>query len=760
MKQKNDALESEVETVHREHRKRKREIVIAILLGVMFLILSGIGLKMIETSQRLPFVHSIFFFGLVNFNIILLLFLLFLIFRNVVKVFVERTDGVFGGSLKSKLVAAFVALSVIPTVLMFAISVFYINSSFDKWFSVKVAGVLRDSLDITNAYYLSTKKKNYHFAHLVAQRVRSAPPRSTQKILREGLESLSLDAVEYYPDLFAPQVMVISEEDKIPSIPRPSLEFLQKGITQGIDASTIHHFGEGNLIRVIVPIRRGGQKGAIVVSSYIPLSLTSKMDEIAAAYDDFRDLNPLEYPLKSIYLIILVLMTLMILFAGTWFGFHLARQLSTPLEKLAKAAQQVAKGHYVDVNVQSSSSEINLLVDSFNHMVKDISDVEKEILSVNRDLKSTLTQLDERNRYMEVILSNISTGVVSIDSKGVVTTINRHAGKLLKTQPEQHVGKKLRDLLSEEYFTMYESLITTLRQYKAYSLQKELRLQLGGENLLIQMTLSILRDEKKNELGLVLVFDDMSTVVNAQRAAAWREVARRIAHEIKNPLTPIKLSAQRIEKKFGQDIQDPAFSQCVKTIIEQVDSIRDLVNEFSQFARLPQANLVSGSLNQVIQDALVLYQTGHKDIQFQTQFDPRLPNFEFDPDQIKRVMSNLLDNSVAAFEESKLESACIEIETKYDNALGIARLLVKDNGPGIPENLRSRIFDPYFTTKEKGTGLGLAIVRRIIEDHSGFIRASANEPHGTRIVIEFPVVKSQFVAPIDDGKNRAEKDIV
>jgi two-component system nitrogen regulation sensor histidine kinase NtrY len=293
-----------------------------------FGLLTWFEIRLFATSQQLPFVHSIFFFGLVNFNIILLLLLLFMIFRNVVKVFVERQGKIFGSSLKAKLIAAFVTFSFVPTVLMFIISVFYINSSFDKWFSAKMAGVLKSSIEVTNAYYFNAKKKNYHFAHQIADGIR---PLKNSGEIKNKIENLrrefSLDAVEYYPSLFGKRIAVSAEDDNVPVVPAVSLEFLQKGIKVQAEASIIHQFGDGNLVRVIVPVQEGSEKGAIVVSSFLPLSLIAKMNDISTAYDEFRDINPLEYPLKSIYLYILVLMTFVILLAATWFGFYLAKQL-------------------------------------------------------------------------------------------------------------------------------------------------------------------------------------------------------------------------------------------------------------------------------------------------------------------------------------------------------------------------------------------------------------------------------------------------
>lgn len=707
-----------------EFRKRRREILLVLVVSFLFGLLTWFEIRLFATSQQLPFVHSIFFFGLVNFNIILLLLLLFMIFRNVVKVFVERQGKVFGSSLKAKLIAAFVAFSFIPTVLMFIISVFYINSSFDKWFSAKMAGVLKSSIEVTNAYYFNAKKKNYHFAHQIADVIR--PLKNGKDIEKKVIQlrkEFSLDAVEYYPSLFGKRVVVSAEEDNVPTVPAVSLEFLQKGIKLQAEASIIHQFGDGNLVRVIVPVQEGAERGAIVVSSFLPLSLISKMNDISTAYDEFRDINPLEYPLKSIYLYILVLMTFVILLAATWFGFYLAKQLSVPIVQLGRATRRVAGGDYTPLEVKSGSEEINDLIASFNQMTV--------------TLEKTLEELDQHARYTDTVLKNVSAGVISVDKTGMVTTINRHAAQLLRVDPENFIGHPVRDLLTLEYFRTFAELQKTMQDHKLESLQKELRLNVQGEAVPLQVNLSILKDEKGEEIGKILVFDDMTPIVNAQRAAAWTEVARRIAHEIKNPLTPIKLSAERLQRKFGGTITDPAFSECTTMIVKQVDGLKNLVNEFSNFARLPQARPVVASLNAVVEESLGLYRQAHPQIQFEFTSDATLPDFKFDPDQIKRVLVNLVDNSVSAV--AKESQPSVKIATLYDKDIKTVRMTVADNGEGIPAADRSRIFEPYYSTKEGGTGLGLAIVKRIIEDHNGFIRATANDPKGVKMVIEMPV---------------------
>lgn len=707
-----------------EFKKRRREIIIILLVSFLFVLLTWFEIRLFATSQQLPFVHSIFFFGLVNFNIILLLLLLFMIFRNVVKVFVERQGKLFGSSLKAKLIAAFVTFSFVPTVLMFIISVFYINSSFDKWFSAKMAGVLKSSIEVTNAYYFNAKKKNYHFAHQIADAVR---PLHNSTEVKNKIESLrkefSLDAVEYYPSIFGKRIVVSAEDDTVPTVPAVSLEFLQKGIKVQAEASIIHQFGDGNLVRVIVPVKEGLDKGAVVVSSFLPLSLVSKMDDISTAYDEFRDINPLEYPLKSIYLIILVLMTFVILLAATWFGFYLAKQLSVPIVQLGRATRRVAGGDYTTLDIKSGSEEINDLISSFNQMTT--------------TLESTLEKLDEHARYTDTVLKNVNTGVISVDQSGRVSTINRRAAQLLKVDPEKHIGHSVRDLLTLEYFRTFAELLKNMQDNKVESIQKELRINVSGEAIPLQISLSILKDEKGQEVGKILVFDDMTPLQNAQRAAAWTEVARRIAHEIKNPLTPIKLSAERLQRKFGASITDPAFNECTTMIVKQVDGLKNLVNEFSNFARLPQARLIVANLNFVVKESLGLYRQAHPQVQFDFIQDADLPDFKFDPDQIKRVLVNLIDNAVSAV--AKESHPTVQIITRYERDIKTMSLTVADNGEGIPAADRSRIFEPYYSTKESGTGLGLSIVKRIIEDHNGFIRAMANEPQGVKMVIEMPV---------------------
>lgn len=741
----------------KEAQRRKKEKYLIFFLGLIFLILTWVEFNLFEYSDSLPFVHSIFFFGLVNFNIIILLFMMFLIFRNIVKSFVERQSGVFGSTLKSKLIAAFVLFSFIPTLLMFLVSMFYINNSFDKWFSQKISGVLKSSLEVTNAYYMNSKKKNYHFAHQVAEEVGTLDqPKKIDDRIKILQKKYALDAVEYYPSLFNKRHIVVDSNSSHLNVPRVSLEFLQKGIKKNIEASMIHHYQEGNLVRVIVPVQNG-QKGAVVISTFVPLSLISQIGDIQTTYEDFRNQNPLEYPIKSIYIVILIMMTIVILLGATWFGFYLARQLSIPLEALVDATKQVAQGFYKKVKANSGSQEINHLVDSFNAMTGTIEATEKEVREANATLRKALSNLDEQSRYTNVLLTHVSTGVISLDPNNKITVINKHAAELLNISANEYIGKTFTQVLEEGESSAVAQLFQHFKQFHAMNIEKEVQLRLVNKNIPLQIRWTFLWDEKGQPIGKVFVFDDLTHIMRAQRAAAWTEVAKRIAHEIKNPLTPIKLSAERLQKKFGASIQDPAFKDCTSMIIEQVDDLKSLVNEFSQFARMPQTQPTTNQLNSIIEQAARLFKNTDTKVPITVELDPELPEFLFDADQFKRVITNLLDNAMRAVNSEKTPE--IKVSTHYNKSVQSAEIKVFDNGEGIPKELLDRVFEPYMTTKAEGTGLGLAIVKRTVEDHQGFIRALPVSPKGTVIKIEIPLIYANKMKQTSKSQNGEDVNV-
>jgi len=720
-----------------ELQKRRREIFYIFALSILLAIFVAVEVFVFRSGQTLPSPYIIYFIGLVNFNLVLVLLLLFLIFRNVVKVFIERRGKIFGSSLKSKLIISFATFSVIPTTLVLVLSVFYLNSSFDKWFSQRMIGILKNASEITNAFLLQEKKKGYEYAEIIAKEIdRTTKSKASSEVMLKKLQSdYKIDSVEYYPELLATRVLVQDENKIAEKIPKVNFDFLQKGFLQKSQASTIQVFSDSHLLRMMVPVKT---KGVVVVSKVLNLTPGAKFDDIVGAYQEFQSNTLIENPLKSMYFIMQTVMSLVILFAAVWFGFHLAKQLSIPLVQLGRATKRVAGGDYSKLEIESGSEEINSLIVHFNQMIANLSSSEIE-------LQQTIKNLNQYTRYVEIVLGNVSAGVLSVDMSGVVTTMNRRAGELLNVDPQSAVGKPIKQSLSSDNYKLFTQFVKAMQENSLTSLQKEIRIEIEKqnesktekENIPLSVHVSILKNEFNAEIGRIMVFDDMTPIVNAQRAAAWSEVARRIAHEIKNPLTPIKLAAERLSRKYGDQIQEPAFKDSIQMIVSQVDDMRNLVNEFSQFARMPQLKLSPGFLNNELKSLVDLYVQNHPTSQFILDLDPQLPEFKFDSAQLKRVFVNLIDNAVHATENQS--TSTIIVKTEYQEQHRVARIFVTDNGPGIPARDRQRVFEPYFSTKEKGTGLGLPIVKSIIEDHGGIIRALGHEPQGTKIMIELPL---------------------
>lgn len=714
-----------------ETKKRKREILLIFAISILLAFLVGVEVYVFRSGQNLPSPYIIYFIGLVNFNLVLVLLLLFLIFRNVVKVFLERRSKMYGSSLKSKLTVAFATFSIVPTMLVLILSVFYLNSSFEKWFSGRMVGILKNASEVIDSFLVQEKRKGYEYADLVAESIENLPQIQIQNRLNILRDNYKLEAVEYYADISSERNLA-QDYTNIPiTIPKVSLEFLQKGVIYKSKSSLIHVFSESHLLRLMSPLDANAKnKGVVIITKTLNLSPGSKIDDIIGSYQELQNNLLIEQPLKSMYFIMQIVMSLVTLFAAVWFGFHMAKQLSVPLVQLGRATKKVAGGDYSQLEIQSGSEEINSLIGNFNQMISNLSASELE-------LQQTLKNLNQYTKYVEIVLSNVSAGVLSVDMSGHVTTMNRRAGELLSTDPAQAVGKHFRLAVTDDNYQIFSNFVRSMQENRLTHLQKEIRVDIKGESIPLSVHISILKNELQEEIGRIMVFDDMTVIINAQRAAAWSEVARRIAHEIKNPLTPIRLAAERISRKYGAQISDQAFNDSIQMIISQVDDMRNLVNEFSQFARMPQLKPIETSLNQVLLDASQIYKDNHAEIEFTFLLDESLPNFRFDPAQMKRVFANLIDNAVAAVE--KIEKPKVWIQTEYQAQFEIVKISIADNGSGIPQRDRSRVFEPYYSTKEKGTGLGLPIVKSIIEDHSGVIRALKNEPQGTKMYIEIPV---------------------
>jgi two-component system nitrogen regulation sensor histidine kinase NtrY len=722
--------------------------------------------RLTQVSSALPFVTSIFFFGLLNVNLIILIALVWLVFRNIGKLFIERRQKILGAKLKTKLVIAFFGFSIIPTLILFTISAMYINSSFDKWFSIKIQNTLQASLEITNTYYRNTEHTAMHFAEHLANGIGKRLDLSqsqrklgswTQEYLDSQRELLALDAVEFYLDSIDER-MVSQKATRLgirQVYPRLALDLLDRAFS-GERFPVIHHVGAGELIRCLVPVRAGADSarpvvGVVVVNFYVPVSLVNKVDEIASVFDDYKEANPLKYPMKTTYFLILIMITLVILFVVIWVGLYMARELTVPVARLVEGAQSVGSGN-LDVTILTSGhDEIAELVDSFNSMTRDLRENRESLVQAGADL-------EKRRLQLEAVLANISTGVIAVDNSGDITTFNQSVSRLLSISAESALNHKYHDVFgssAETLIHLVQRAIAASIQGTAVQPEATQWNYRSGETMLVLAAVATPLRQGNQNWGVVIVIDDMTHLIKGQREMAWREVARRIAHEIKNPLTPIKLSAQRLQRRFlsyrGRDGE--LLRECTDTIIKHTDELKEMVNEFSNFARFPESSPAPNDLNLALREVVALFQQAHPEIQMIHKVENLLPIFEFDRDQIKRVMINLFDNAVAALAEgSPSLFKKIEVLTHYHEQLQMAAIEVIDNGLGMTEEVKARVFEPYFSTKTGGTGLGLAIAKRIINDHDGFIRVRSAPGEGTQFLIELPTAIRQGL----EKKRRSE----
>ena len=377
----------------------------------------------------------------------------------------------------------------------------------------------------------------------------------------------------------------------------------------------------------------------------------------------------------------------------------------------------------------TAADEIGTLVDSFNKMTEDIRTGRQRLDAAYRSLQVSAMEIDARRAYTETILENVAAGVVSVDITNKVTTFNRAAGEILGIDPAQIVGRPYREVLSEGLPARSRSGPVALGGGRR-TVEKNLTLTIGGRGLHLHMAVSRLVDSKGEPLGFLVLFEDLTELIKAQKTATWEEVARRIAHEIKNPLTPIRLSAQRLRRRFAEGAGDfpSILEECTRTIVQQVDDLKRLVDEFSQFARFPVARPQPNDLNILIGEVAALYRSAHRDIVIETELDPGVTVFSFDKEQLRRLFVNLFENAVQAMDGR----GRLVVRTRAHRAEGKVAIEVADNGPGIPAEEMDKIFLPYFSRKKSGTGLGLAIVNRIVSEHAGQIRVGRGEPQGRR----------------------------
>lgn len=724
-----------------ETRRRKRERIIIIVTVFLIALITYIESRIFRgEALPLPVSGNALIFGLININIILIILLIFLIVRNLVKLIFERRRGVVGSKLRTRLVAAFVSLSLIPTVLLFLVSINFLSNSIDNWFSIRIGDALNRTLEVAQIYYQqSADQAKYYARELSAEISKNGLYEAEKFIYLKALldrrhKSYKLNMLDVHIEN-QKENFAVSDREYPQMAPRSLTPKELEDVYAGRELTTIEQAGKGDLIRGVVPIFSFASPkeviGVVTASYFFPDGLVEKISVISKISEEYRQLTLLKTPIKFGYIITLFLVTLLIIFSATWFGLYLAKGITVPIQDLAEATRKIAQGdlnHQIDI---VADDEIGVLVASFNRMTVDLKRSKQGLERANLDL-------EQRRNYTETILRNVSAGVIAVDGKGVITMINRAAEKMFGIRTQKVLNRPYEEVLIPEHRLLADEVLREMRERAEGFIEKQLDLTLGEKTMTILMTITAIRDDEGREMGMALVFEDLTKLQRAERAAAWREVARRMAHEIKNPLTPVQLSAQRLQKKYGDRLgeDDAVFRECTKTIIDQVEVLKNLVNEFSRYARLPVTNLAIHDLNEVVRNSVILFQDAHKEIVFDLQQGADIPKLMLDPEQMQRVMVNLLDNAVAAVDG---RTGRIEIRTARSDDGKTVKLSVADNGCGIPSGYKVKMFEPYFSTKRSGMGLGLTIVHSIMADHHGRIGVADNHPSGTVVTLDLPV---------------------
>lgn len=730
----------------RENSK-SRKIRITILACLLLIpVLTFLETRVFQLGEiRFPVSGNVLVFVLININVLLLLLMVFLVLRNLVKLVYERQQLLLGTRLRTRLVISFVSLSLIPTVLLFFIALQFVATSMDYWFNSTVEQSLEESLNIAkNIYQQARERVKFHGDAISGQlegQLELAPVRYDLEVfLQNRLVARNLDGLELISD--QRQVVAIAASGRLGGQELPEIppEILRVAIEERHGQMTIQPVAAGELVRSIVALGRSGEENRspyVLVTTYlVPREQLNRMHLISKGIEGYRQLMLLKNPIKTSLLVMLLIVTLLILFSATWFGFYVAQGLTRPIGKLAEATRRVAEGD-LDFELQKESDdEMGMLVDSFNRMTRDLATSNRQLATANLALQESNLELDKRRQYTETILQNVAAGVISFDENSRITTINRFAGDLLHIRQDFSLGRDYRKTLPPGQLAVLEMLFHELAGSGRKSIQKPVRLEVDNETYSLLVNLTKLEDEQGRDLGVVMVFDNLTQLEKAQRMAAWREVARRIAHEVKNPLTPIQLSAQRLRKKYLELLGDDGevFDLCTRTIVNQVDELKRLVSEFSSFARMPSVKIAVNDLPEMVREVMALYREAHKHLTFDFSETSAVPPFLFDREQLQRVLVNLLDNAVAVLQEG----GRIEVAIFLDRRQEAVFIEVRDNGPGVSNEDKQRLFEPYFSTKKSGTGLGLAIASTIVADHNGYIRVRDNEPAGVVFIVELP----------------------
>ncbi len=723
------------------HRKQ-----VIILLAISVFVLLAILVS--QTAFDLTFLRPgnnqdiVVFAALSALIFLLFVALTFVLLRNLLKLFAERRLGVLGSKFRTRMVAGALLLSSLPVMVMYWFAYGLMNRSIDKWFSTPVEEVRADT------HAMATLLASYAMQNARAE----ASSIATSQELEHGFSNHGFSGVvsefqQHEVTLQGGFALAVVDDNEEASFNSPAPWAVLKPKLPLSEAALGHPaqftWQQTDYTLGSAPVTGGG---LILVAIPLPREFGQTVHQVEASQQRYYDLARERKLVRRTYMGLLLLLTMIVLFVTTWLALFLSKIVTRPLSALAEATQEIARGR-LDYRVPVSfADEIGDLVRSFNRMAEDLESSRRQIDASSRELSAANAELDQRRRQTETILESIPTGVLSLDASRRVTHVNQallrmfHPDAGHDSTPQILRGAALTDVFPAEVLEDFEPLLRRADRMGMTTSQMEM--QLPRVSLNVAVTVATLRHQGEGS-GYVVVFEDLSDLLKAQKQAAWREVARRVAHEIKNPLTPIALSAERIQRHLDRATpEDPAslgvVRACAETIASAAETVRRLVDEFSTLARFPVAKPQPADINEVIENALSMFNGRLDGIGVHTTLASDLPKVMADSEAIKRAVANLVDNAAEASQDSVVRE--IEISTALVASRDAIEIIVADTGHGVTRELKEKLFLPYFSTKKRGTGLGLAIVSRIVEDHHGSIRVEENRPVGTRFIVELPVV--------------------
>lgn len=676
--------------------KKNLRFNIFLVITALLVITSFFGVELhYMRLEATPLLTRLILLLLLNLTIIALLVLMFFVAKSLVKLYIERKNRVLGYKFKTKLVVILVVLTLIPATLLFLVAGGLITNYIDRWFAPQIRMPLDSSIEIAKTVYEIERKKTMEYA----------------KTFNTGKTNIGDYKVKH-----------LSE------IPKDATETIRAAF-EGKEGTEVISGKKGDIVRAAIPeYKKGKQRGVIVVESLIPRKITKNVENIKDAYESYLTLESWKVPIKANYLLILGFLTSIIVFMALWVALRISKGITDPIQSLAQATEQVAAGNLDTEVAIEREDEIGLLVNSFNRMVKELKEGKET-------LQSAYLESDRRRLFMENILDNINSGVVMLDITGTILMINKRACSILNIHPEEVINKNYRELMSLIDSQELQRLVSSIEGREFRPIRKEIKAVIDNRKVILLVFITSLKDSQ-TYIGLLVVFDDLTDVMEAQKALTWQDVARKIAHEIKNPLTPIKLSTERMIKKWEHKDADfdEVFQRSAKTIVKEVDSLKRLVDEFSKFGKMPEIHKKPTSIPNVIDEVVNLYKD-YKGMDITILVPDNPPEADLDGEQIRRVLINIFDNAIQAM----TNSGRINVSLNFDIPLNRAYIEIADNGPGIRDEDKENLFLPYFSTKKDGTGLGLAIANRIVKEHGGYIRVRDNTPNGTVFTVEIPI---------------------